>query len=100
MEMKVVEPVRGPTRRGTLGKEEVLPHGEMRVEGEPLGHVAHSSGLDGGALHRSPAVPDRTWGPAVEPSQTPQESGLARPRRTENGETASARPVRHAKVEI
>src|SRR5271170_1783331 len=31
VEVKVVEPIRGPAGRGALGKEEVLPHGEMRV---------------------------------------------------------------------
>ena len=93
VEVKVVEPVRGPARRGALGEEELLPHGEMRVEREPLGDVAHPTGLDGDALHRSPAVPDRTGRRAVEPGQTPEESRLARPRGTENRQVASAGPV-------
>src|SRR5271155_4303095 len=100
MEVKVVEPVRGPARCGALGKEEVLPHGEMRVEGDPRAHIPPSAGLDSDASPRSPAVPDRTGGPAVEPSQTPEESGLTRPRGTENRETASAGLVRHGKVEL
>ena len=57
LEVKVVEPVRGPARRGALGEEELLPHGEMRVEGERLGHVADLTGLDG---DRAPPVARRT----------------------------------------
>ena len=93
VEVKVVEPVRGPARCGALGEEELLPHGEMGVEGEPLGHVAHPAGFRGDALHRSTAVPDRAGGGAVEPGQAPEQDGLARPRGTENRQVASAGPV-------